>query len=170
MPRVRKMVIFSLGAVFAAAAFLWGCNGTDINDPDFSDSLLVVQTVKPPVVQSDNLATTTDDTVSIEVKNINRTQGTSSFFGDIFISSAEIICVEDDPTAPMPISPGLSGTAPVSITIPADSTTTIDLVLVPGASKSNPTGSATCILNFNGTDLGGEPVLSTDAVFGVIIF
>ena len=148
MPRVRKTVIYSLGAVIAATAVLWGCNGTDVNDPEASDSLLVVQNVDPAAITSDFTADPNtpllDDVVTIEVKNINRSQGTSSFFGDIFISSFDIACA----------TAGLSASGiPSSLTIPAESTATIEVLIISAGFKAMNPGligtSDICRINFS---------------------
>ena len=47
MVRIWKSLFCSLVAVAVLAA-LWGCNGTDLDDPDFSDSLLIIDSVEPP--------------------------------------------------------------------------------------------------------------------------
>ena len=86
MPQVRKLGLYSLGAVLVVGALLWGCNGTDIDDPTTSDSLLVVQSVNPASVQADVSPTTDpntllsqppkDDTVAVKVSNVFRGEGT----------------------------------------------------------------------------------------------
>ena len=52
MERGLKSIICSLGAVVVLAA-LQGCNGTNIDDPSSSDSLLVIDSVEPASVQAD---------------------------------------------------------------------------------------------------------------------
>jgi len=174
MARARNSLICSLGAVMVLAT-LWGCNGSDVDDPKKSDSLLVIDSVSPASIQADvtpdvdpNTMLSTpppDDIVDVNVRNLNRAQTTSGIYGDIMITSVEIAC---NGVNGLP-----SSTSPVSLTIPADSSATISVLLIPGPYKE--ANSATllgevselCELNFNGQDLGGEPISSTVAVVGV---
>src|SRR5512132_803038 len=102
MDRLRQSVTISLGALAFAAAGLWGCNGSDIDDPDFSDSVLIVDGVEPASFQSDVTTTTDpntmvsnppeDDTVRVKVRNLNRTQTGSGILGDVQIDSFDLLC------------------------------------------------------------------------------
>ena len=180
MPQVRKAGLYSLGAVLAVGAFLWGCNGTDIDDPTKSDSLLVVQSINPASVQADVSPTTVqpdpnipaslqppkDDTVSVKVSNTFRgAEGTSGAFTDIFISSVDITCANGS----LQLAGSTSG-IPASLSIPGGTTGDIAVLVAPGPYKQANAGALlaigvdTCRINFNGHDLGGEPVQSTDAV------
>ncbi len=175
MPQVRKTALYSLGAVLAVGALLWGCNGTDIDDPDQSDSLLVVQSVDPASVQADVSPTTDpntmltqppeDDTVKVKVENIFRGGGAGGTFTDVFISSFAIACTNGS----LQLA-GSTSNIPASITIPSNSTTDIDVLLAPGPYKEANSGALlaigtdTCRITFMGHDLGGEPAQSTDAV------
>ena len=173
MVRVRKSLIFSLGA-FAVLAALSGCNGTDIEDPKFSDSVLVVQSVTPASVQADVSPTTdpntmlmqppADDVVTVSVKNLNRTQTTSGIFGDILVTSFNVQCANNTLNV---------SNSPASLTIPAESSADIRVLLAPGPFKMASmafllaTATDLCEITFSGQDLSGEPFLSTPAVVGV---
>ncbi|HKY34133.1 MAG TPA: hypothetical protein VJV23_16505 [Candidatus Polarisedimenticolia bacterium] len=176
MERVRKIFLCSLGAVAVAAAF-WGCNGSDIDDPDFSDSVLIVEGVTPASVQADVTPTTDpntmlsqppqDDTVKVEVRNLNRTQSSSGIFGDVQITSLDLTC--SDPTLGTIVN---STGVPASLSIPAESTGTIEVLVFSGAFKMANSGAllginSLCGIRFHGQDLAGEPILSQEAVFGV---
>jgi len=170
MARARKMLICSLGAVAVLATF-WGCNGTNVDDPSKSDSLLVIDSVSPASVQADvspdvdpNTMVATppaDDTVDVNVRNLNRTQSASGIFGDILITSVELFCEQNS----LP-----STTSPVSLTVPAESSATISVLVAPGPYKQTNSaslltlGSDVCQITFNGQDLSGEDILSTVAV------
>ncbi len=178
MPRVRKPVLFPLAAVIGSVALLWGCNGSDIDDPDMSDSLLIVQSVSPASVQADVSPTTdpntmfvqppADDTVDVMVENKFRGVGAGGKFSDIFIDSFDIACAAGS----LQLSGPTTG-LPASLTVPANSTGTITVILAPGPYKSANMGALlaigadTCTLTFRGEDLGGEPVRSTNAVVGL---
>jgi hypothetical protein len=162
-------------------ALLWGCNGSDIDDPTKSDSLLVVQSVTPASIQADvspttvlldpNTSLTTtqppkDDVVSVKVSNIFRGgEGTSGAFTDIFVSSMDITCANGS----LQLAGSTAG-IPTSLSIPGGTTGDIVVVVAPGPYKEANMGALlaigvdTCRINFNGHDLGGEPVQSTDAV------
>ncbi len=174
MARARKSLICSLGAVAVLATF-WGCNGTNVDDPSKSDSLLVIDSVSPASIQADVspdmdpngvLPPTppADDTVEVNVRNLNRTQTPSGIFGDILITNVELLCAQGS----LP-----SSTSPVSLTIQADSSATISVLLASGPYKQANSaslltiGQDTCQITFNGQDLSGEPILSTVAVVGV---
>jgi len=175
MPQVRKPGLYSLGAVLVVGALLWGCNGTDIDDPTTSDSLLVVQSVNPASVQADVSPTTDpntllsqppkDDTVAVKVSNVFRGEGTGGTFTDVFISSVDIACTNGS----LQLAGSTSG-IPTSLTVPANTTGDIVVLLAPGPYKSANAGALlaigtdTCRVTFMGNDLGGEPVQSTDAV------
>ena len=180
MPQVRKPGLYSLGAMLVVGALLWGCNGTDIDDPTHSDSLLVVQSVNPAAVQADVSPTSfddpndmlppvvnppKDDTVSVKVENVFRGEGTGGTFTDVFISSVDISCANGS----LQLVGSTSG-IPASLTVPANTTGDIVVLLAPGPYKQNNAGALlaigtdTCRVVFNGHDLGGEPVQSTDAV------
>ena len=181
MPQVRKPGLYSLGAVLVVGALLWGCNGTDIDDPTKSDSLLVVQAVNPASVQADVNGATDfgdpntplddtvqppkDDVVQVSVSNTFRGQGTGGTFTDIFISSLDIACTNGS----LQLAGSTSG-IPTSLTVPANTTGNIAVLLAPGPYKLANAGALlaiatdTCRVVFNGHDLGGEPVQSTDAV------
>ena len=178
MPQVRKGVVYSLGAVIGAVALLWGCNGSNIDDPDVSDSLLIVQSVDPASVQADVSPSTdpntmlmqppADDVVKVRVENKFRGLGGGGAFSDILISSFDIACVAGSLQLGGPTT-GL----PASLTVPAETTGDISVVVAPGPYKSANMGALlaigadTCTLTFHGNDLGGEPVISTDAVVGL---
>jgi len=175
MPQVRKPGLYSLGAVLTVGALLWGCNGTDIDDPTRSDSLLVVQSVNPASVQADVSPTTDpntmlaqppeDDSVMVKVSNIFRGEGTGGTFTDIFVSSVDITCANGS----LQLA-GSTSNIPTSFTVPANTTGDIAVLLAPGPYKAGNSGALlaigqdTCRINFNGHDLGGEPIQSTDAV------
>jgi hypothetical protein len=180
MRRVRKSLIWPLGGVAALAvmAALWGCNGTDVDDPSVSDSLLVVDAVEPASIQADVSPNTdpngvlppsppADDTVTVTVRNLNRTQSSSGIFGDIQISSFDLNCT-DGTLAGLVNSTG----NPASLTIPADSSAAVAAGLFTGAFKQANSGSllgitSGCSLTFHGQDLSGEPILSQEAHFTV---
>lgn len=177
MTRASKLMVASLGVVAILSAS-WGCNGTDIDEPEFSDSLLVVDSVDPASIQADVSPTTDpntmlsqppkDDEVSVKVRNLNRTQSTSGFFGDVQISSFDFNCSN-------PVLGALVNSTgnPSSLTIPAESTADIKVTVFTGAFKQ--ANSATllsvaadrCEITFNGQDLSGEPILSQAAFFVV---
>ena len=175
MDRVRKSVICSLGAL-ALAAGLWGCNGSDIDDPDFSDSVLIVDGVEPASLQSD-VTTTTDpnsmvsnppeaDIVNVMVRNLNRTQSGSGFFGDVQIDSFYLFC--SNPTIGAIVN--TSGAA--SLTVPAEASAEVAVGVFTSAFKQTNAGSllgqsSQCAIVFHGRDLSGEPILSQEAVFAV---
>jgi len=175
MPQVRKPGLYSLGAVLIVGALLWGCNGTDIDDPTQSDSLLLVQSVSPASVQADVTPTTDpntmlaqppeDDSVLVKVSNIFRGNGTGGTFTDVFISSLDISCANGS----LQLAGSTAG-LPTSITVPANTTGDISVLLAPGPYKAANAGALlaigtdVCRITFNGNDLGGEPVQSTDAV------
>lgn len=173
MARARKSIFWSLGAV-AVLAIFGGCNGTDIDDESFSDSVLVVQSVSPASVQADVTPTVDpntmasnpppDDTVTVKVKNINRTQSASGVFGDVLVSSFDIVCNNGTLNV---------SNNPASLTIPSSSTADINVLLAPGPFKQANQGALLgvgndlCEITFNGEDLSGEPVLSTPAIVGI---
>ena len=105
MDRLRQSVTLSLGALAIAAAGLWGCNGSDIDDPDFSDSVLIVDAVDPASLQSDVTTTVDpnslasnppeDDTVKVKVRNLNRATEATGFFGDIQIDSFDLFWIDN---------------------------------------------------------------------------
>ena len=181
MKGVRTSIICSLGALAVLAA-LWGCNGSDIDDPDKSDSLLIVDSVNPASVQADVQGdpmdpnstvcpcfAPEDDKIEIEVRNMNRTQAGSSIYGDVLLDSFELTCA----LGTLTIGSGGTVTGSASLTIPADSSASITVVVATGAYKLTnagaltATGSDTCEIVFNGQDLSGEPIISKKAVFGV---
>jgi hypothetical protein len=179
MRRVRKSLIWPLGGVAALAvmATLWGCNGTDIDDPEVSDSLLVVDSVEPASVQADVSPDTdpntmimtppADDVVKVTVRNLNRTQSSSGVFGDIQISSFDLECT-DGTLGGLVNSTG----NPASLTIPAESSADIAAGLFTGAFKLANSGAllgitSGCALTFHGQDLSVEPILSQEAHFTV---
>lgn len=169
MARIRKSLIWSLGALLIMGG-LSGCNGTDIDDEEVSDSLLIVDSVDPATVQSivsgsadpNNPAPPEDDFVLVKVRNLNRSQSPSGVFGDIQISSLDLDC--NDPLLNQ-------FNAPTSLTIPAESSASISVGLLSGADKfANQgtllaIGSTRCSLVFNGQDLSGEPIRSQTAYF-----
>ncbi len=174
MARVWKSLLCSLGAVVVLAA-LWGCNGTDLDDPEFSDSLLIIDSVDPPALQSDVTSNSDpnsmlvspppDDSLVVKVRNLNRGQSESGIFGDIQIDSFDIVC--DDPTLGGLIN---SSGNPSSLTVPASSSASITVSLFSGAFKLANSGvllgiSSSCAITFNGQDLSGEPILSQEAIF-----
>ena len=171
MARIRKSLIWSLGALVIMGG-LWGCNGTNIDDEEVSDSLLIVDSVEPATVQSDvspdtdpNTMVMTppdDDVVKVKVRNLNRSQSPTGIFGDIQINSLDLACND-----------ALLNqfNAPTSVTIPAQSSADISIGLLSGATKlANQAtllgiGSTRCGVTFNGQDLSGEPILSQEAFF-----
>ena len=174
MARTRKSLIWSLGAL-AIMGTLWGCNGTDIDDEEVSDSLLIVDTVEPPNLQSDvspnlidpldpNSPTTPpeDDVVKVKVRNLNRSQSPTGIFGDIQINTFDLICGDSSLN---------ERNAAVSVTVPAEASATISVSLLTGATKAAnqvallAIGSTRCGITFNGQDLSGEPILSQEAIF-----
>jgi len=173
MARARKSLICSLGAVLVLAT-LWGCNGSDVDDPTKSDSLLVINSVSPASIQADvspdvdpNTMVSTppaDDTVTVNVSNLNRTQSSSGVFGDVLITSVEVFCSAGS----LP-----STTTPASLSIQAESSATVSVLLAAGPYKEANAasllaiGQDTCQITFNGEDLSGEPIISTVAVVGV---
>jgi len=173
MARARNIFICSLGAA-AVLATLWGCNGSNVDDPTKSDSLLVIDSVSPSSVQADVTpdldpngvlppTPPPDDIVEVNVRNLNRAQTTSGIYGDIMITSVELLCHGSIP----------SSTTAASLTIPAESSATISVLLVDGPWKALNSASLLtighdiCQITFNGQDLSGEPILSTIAVVGV---
>ncbi|MFQ5701423.1 MAG: hypothetical protein ACE5HU_06225 [Acidobacteriota bacterium] len=175
MPQARKSIVQFLGTALLAAAFLSGCNGTNIDDGDKSDSLLVVQSVSPASVQADVSPSTdpntlltqppADDTVTVTVKNVAVNPAATTPFNDILIMSFDITCTSG--------SLQLAGPTlgvPTSLTIPAATTDDIQILLAPGPYKEAnmaallAIGTDTCSITFHGQDLGGEPILSTQAV------
>jgi hypothetical protein len=176
MDRLRQSVTLSLGALAIAAAGLWGCNGSDIDDPDFSDSVLIVDSVDPASLQADVTPTTDpntmvsnppkDDTVKVRVRNLNRTQGDTGFFGDVQIDSFDLTCINSL------LGTIVDTTGAASLTVPADSSADIEVGVFTGAFKLANSGallgqSGQCAIVFHGRDLGGEPILSQEAVFAV---
>ena len=177
MKGVRTSIICSLGAVMVLAA-LWGCNGTNIDDGDKSDSLLIVDSVTPGSVQADVQvddpngvlppAAAEDDKVEIEVRNMNRTQSGTGLFGDIILNSFDLTCANGT----LQIA-GATLNNPTSLTIPAESSATISATVATGAYKFFyagtllTSGNDTCSIIFNGEDLSGEPIISKTAVFGI---
>ena len=144
MARVRTTFFCCLGAVAVLAA-LSGCNGSDIDDPDNSDSVLIVDSVTPSSIQANITGTTDpntlittppeDDKIEIEVRNRNRTQTSGGLFGDIILSSYDLTCANGT----LQLAGSTTG-IPASLTIPADSSATIDVVVATGAYKlSQPT-------------------------------
>jgi|SoiMethySBSTD1v2_1073268.scaffolds.fasta_scaffold1957508_2 hypothetical protein len=175
MDRVRKSVICSLGAL-AVAAGLWGCNGSDIDDPDFSDSVLIVDGVEPASLQSDVTTTTDpnsmvsnppeDDIVTVKVRNLNRTQSGSGIFGDVQIDSFDLLCQNGT------IGTIVSASGAASLTVPAEASADIKVGVFTSAFKQANAGtllgqSGQCAIVFHGRDLSGEPLLSQEAVFAV---
>jgi hypothetical protein len=176
MDRLRQSVTLSLGALAIAAAGLWGCNGSDIDDPDFSDSVLIVDGVDPASLQSDVTTTTDpntmvsnppeDDTVKVQVRNLNRTQSGSGLLGDVQIDSFDLFCSN----ATIGAIVNTSGAA--SLTVPAESSAEIEVGVFTSAFKQANAGtllgqSSQCAIVFHGRDLSGEPILSQEAVFAV---
>lgn len=177
MKGVRTSIICSLGALMVLAA-LWGCNGTNVDDGDKSDSLLIVDSVTPASVQADVSGNTDpntmfvtppeDDTIEIEVRNMNRTQSGTGLFGDIILSSFDLTCA----SGTLQLA-GATLNNPTSLTIPAESSATISATVATGAYKfANAgtllaSGNDTCSIVFTGEDLSGEPILSKFAVFGI---
>ncbi|HEY3176668.1 MAG TPA: hypothetical protein VGK94_13015 [Candidatus Polarisedimenticolia bacterium] len=178
MKGVRKSFICSLGAVMVLAA-LWGCNGTNIDDGNKSDSLLIVDSVTPASIQADVTGNTDpntlfvsppeDDTIEIEVRNMNRTKTGAGIYGDIVIDSIELSCANGSLT----IGSGSSVTTPASRTIPAESSASIVVTVATGAYKLANSGTLllttndVCSVVFNGEDLSGEPIISKRAIFGI---
>jgi len=177
MTRARKLTVASLGVVAILSA-LWGCNGTEIDEPEYSDSLLVVDSVDPASIQADVSPTTDpntmlsqppeDDEITVKVRNLNRTQSTSGFFGDIQITSFDMKCSS-------PVLGALvnsTGNAS-SLTIPAESSADVNITVFTGAFKQAnmatllSVAADRCEITFNGQDLSGEPILSQAAVFVV---
>jgi hypothetical protein len=108
-----------------------------------------------------------DDTIDVEVRNLNRTNAGSGIFGDIVINSFDIACSNNTLDSANNIA---------SLTIPAESTATITVLVASGAFKQANTGtlrpggldfSDVCSITFVGEDLGGEPIISRRAVFGI---
>ena len=175
MERVRKSILCSLGALVVLAA-LWGCNSTNIDDGDKSDSVLIVDSVTPSSVQADISGNTdpntsfvsppVDDTVEVDVRNMNRTQSESGVFGDIILNSIDLTCA----FGTLQNAGSTTGT-PTSLTIPAESSATISVTVATGAYKLAYPGlegqTDTCSITFNGEDLGGHPIISKRAVFGI---
>lgn len=178
MKGVRTSIICSLGALVVLAA-LWGCNGTNIDDPHKSDSLLIVDSVTPSSVQAKVSGTTdpntmvvtppADDKIDVDVRNMNRTQAGSSIYGDILLDSFELSCA----LGTLTIGSGGSLTGTASLTVPAESSATISVVVATGAYKLTnagallASGNDTCEIVFHGQDLSGEPIISKSAVFGI---
>jgi len=180
MARVRASFSFPLAVAVALAA--WGCNGTNIDEPGVSDSLLLVDNVTPASVQADVspsldpntllLIPPKDDTVAVQVRNRNRSQSGGGLYGDIILNALEVVCSNGSLNSSMnPACPG--GFCPVSLTIPAASSATINVLVAAGPFKQANSGallgigSDLCQITFRGEDLGGEPVLSAEAVFGI---
>lgn|SRR4030095_8114533 len=176
MARVGTTFFCCLGAVAVLAA-LSGCNGSNIDDPENSDSLLIIDSVNPSSVQAkvtgtidpNTLATTPpeDDTIEIDVRNMNRTQSTGGLYGDIILSSFDLSCEQGT----LQLA-GSTNNLPTSLTIPAQSSATISAVVAPGGYKLAFGGSLVgitdrCEIVFNGEDLSGEPILSQKAIFGI---
>jgi hypothetical protein len=177
MHRVRGSVICSPAAL-AVTAGLWGCNGSDIDDPDFSDSVLIVDGVEPASLQSDVTPTSDpngvvppqppeDDEIKVQVRNLNRTQSGSGIFGDIQIDSFDLNCL--NPAVGSLVN---STGNPASLTVPAESSADITVGLFPSAFKTANAGallgqSSQCGIVFHGRDLSGEPILSQAANFVV---
>lgn len=177
MERVRTSIICSLGALAVLAA-LWGCNGTNIDDPENSDSLLIVDSVTPSSVQAKVSGTTdpntmittppADDKIDIEVRNMNRTKNGTGIYGDIALDSFDMTCANGT----LQIS-GPTTNVPASLTIPAESSATISVTVATGAYKLANAGTLLgfgndlCEIVFHGQDLGGEPIISKKAVFGI---
>ena len=143
MRRVRISLFWPLGGVAALAvmATLWGCNGTDVDDPEVSDSLLVVDSVEPASIQSDVSPDTdpntmlvtppADDEVKVTVRNLNRSDSSSGIFGDIQINSFDLVCT-DGTLGGLVNSTGNAA----SLTIPAESSADIAVALFTGDRKS----------------------------------
>jgi hypothetical protein len=176
MHRLRQSVTLSLGALAIAAAGLWGCNGSDIDDPDFSDSVLIVDSVEPASLQSDVTTTTdpntmvsnppADDTVKVRIRNLNRASAETGFFGDVQIDSFDLFCSN----ATIGAIVNTSGAA--SLTVPANSTAEVAVPVFDSSFKQANAGtllgqSSQCSIVFHGRDLSGEPILSQEAVFSV---
>ena len=177
MARVRKSYMIAAGTLAVLGA-LWGCNGSQIDDEEFSDSVLVVDSVEPASIQADVSPDTDpnsgfvsppdDDKVTVSVRNLNRTQSGSGIFGDIQITSFDLAC-DDTTLAGLVNSTGNAA----SLTIPAESSAGISVLLLPGAFKQANAGtllgvkSSRCRITFNGQDLSGEPILSQEAVVSV---
>ena len=175
MARVRTTFFCSLGAVAVLAA-LSGCNGSDIDDPTKSESVLIIDSVTPSSVQADVSGNTDpntlfvsppeDDSIEIEVRNMNRTSGPTGLFGDILLSSFDLTCTYGT----LQLSGSTTG-VPASLTIPAESSASLNVVVASGAYKLAFPAlvglTDTCEIVFSGEDLGGEPILSKTAVFGI---
>ena len=176
MARVRTKFLCSLGAVAVLAA-LSGCNGSNIDDPDNSDSLLIIDSVTPSSVQANVTGVTDpntlvvtppeDDKIEIEVRNMNRTQASSGVFGDVILSSYDLTCNQGSLQLAGPTT-----NIPASLTIPADTSASINVVVASGAYKVTYGGtlvglSDVCQITFSGEDLSGEPIISKTAVFGI---
>ena len=176
MARVRTRYLCSLGAVAVLAA-LSGCNGSEIDDPTKSESVLIIDNVTPSSVQADISGNTDpntlfvsppeDDSIEIEVRNVNRTTGPNGLFGDILLSSLDLTCANGT----LQLSGSTKG-IPTSMTVPADSSASLNLVIASGAYKLAFAGALigltdTCEITFSGEDLGGEPIISKTAVFGI---
>ena len=176
MARVRTKFICSLGAVAVLAA-LSGCNGSDVDDPTKSESLLIIDSVAPSSVQADVSGNTDpntsfvsppeDDSIEIDVRNMNRTSATSGIYGDIILSSYDLTCA----SGTLQLAGSTTG-VPSSLTIPAGSSASINVVVASGAYKLSNAGvligvNDICEITFSGEDLSGEPILSKTAVFGI---
>ncbi len=173
MSRGTKTYLWSLGTLLVLGS-LWGCNGSDIDDPTRSDSVLVVDNVDPASVQADVSPTTDpntmllippkDDVVTVEARNVLRSQGSTGTFNDILVTSISLECA----AASLP-----TGTSPASFTVPAASTADISVLVAGGPFKQANAalllaiGTDICEISFNGEDLSGEPIISRKAVFGI---
>ena len=173
MSRGTKTYIWSLGVLLLLGS-LWGCNGSNIDDPTKSDSVLVVDTVEPASVAADVSPSTdpntlllippTDDTVTVSVRNILRSQGATGAFNDVLVTAISIECAN----ASLP-----SGTSPASFSIQGDSSADISVLVANGPYKQANAGlllaigSDICEITFDGVDLSGEPIISSKAVFGI---
>src|SRR5262249_32841969 len=113
-----------------------------------------------------------DDTVTVKVKNVNRTQSSSGVFGDILITGFNIQCNQGSlNTGANPACAG--GFCPASLTIAADASADISVLVAAGPYKQANSGvllalgAAVCEIPFEGQDLSGDAILSKSAVFGV---
>ena len=137
--------------------------------------MLIVDSVEPASLQSDVTPTTDpntmltqppeDDTVTVKVRNLNRTQQPTGIFGDIQISSFDLFC--GNPSLGALVN---STGNPASLTVPAESNADITVGLFTGAFKQANSGAllgqtSQCSVVFHGQDLSGEPLLSQAAQF-----
>lgn len=154
--------VVSLGALLVFA----GC-ASEIDDPEDSSSILVVEAVEPSLVAVDvEMATPfTAKTVSMKLSSIPRGSATASDLSDIIIESYSVVY---NP----PLSTGTaSASFATTLTVPAGGSGTLIAIIVPVADlQATITAgtSSTATIQVHGHDILGDPASAEG--FATLIF